>query len=157
MMVEEGSSKAELARGFESLAAWQKARELMLFVHRELVPLLPPEEKWDLASQLRRSSKSIMSNIAEGYGRYYYQETIRFCYLARGSLDETINHLRTSFDLGYVSRECYEEARMMADECRRVLNGYIAFLKRERRGNREPGNPYILHDERNAFMASDGP
>jgi four helix bundle protein len=41
-------------------------------VHKHVVPMLPPEEKWDLSKQIRTSSKSVMANIAEGYGRYYY-------------------------------------------------------------------------------------
>jgi four helix bundle protein len=58
-----------MAEGFESLQVWQKAHALMLLVHREVVPHLPPEEKWDLADQIRRSSKSVGANIAEGHGR----------------------------------------------------------------------------------------
>ncbi len=43
-----------MAEGFESLQVWQKAHALMLLVHREVVPHLPPEEKWDLASKAQR-------------------------------------------------------------------------------------------------------
>jgi four helix bundle protein len=53
-------------RGFEGLQAWQKARQLMNAVHKRVVPLLPPEEKWDLTHQIRSSSKSVTANIAEG-------------------------------------------------------------------------------------------
>ena len=79
--------------GLDTLQAWQKAREFVVFVHQQIVPVLPDDEKWDLTQQIRRSSKSVMANIAEGYGRYYYQEVIRFCYIARGSLEETYSHL----------------------------------------------------------------
>ena len=65
--------------GLETLQVWQKARELVVFVHQRVSPALPDDEKWDLTQQIRRSSKSVMANIAEGYGRYYYQEVIRFC------------------------------------------------------------------------------
>ena len=119
---------------------WQKARQLMVAVHKQVVPLLPPEEKWDLASQIRRSSKSVMANIAEGYGRYYYQDNVRLCYIARGSLDETVNHLIAALDLGYIPRALYDELRALAEGTRRLLNGYINFLKRRKQGENEPGS-----------------
>ena len=63
----------ESLHGLEKLLAWQKARELMVFVHKQIVPALPRDEKWDLADQILRSSKSAMANIAEGHGRFYYE------------------------------------------------------------------------------------
>ncbi len=129
-----------MAEGFESLQVWQKAHALMLLVHREVVPHLPPEEKWDLADQIRRSSKSVGANIAEGHGRFYYRDQVRFCYNARGSLSETENHLRAARELGYISEEIYRQARDLASEAQRLLNGYIDYLKREQPGKNEPGN-----------------
>jgi len=70
-------------QSFEKLKTWQKAHELMLNVHKKLIPLLPKEEKYGLADQLRRSSKSVPANIAEGSGRFYYMDNVRFCYNAR--------------------------------------------------------------------------
>ncbi len=90
-----------IEQGFEKLKTWQKAHQFMLDIHKKLVPLFPKEEKYDLADQLRRSSKSVPANIAEGVGRYYYMDNVRFCYNARGSLDETLSHLIASHDLGY--------------------------------------------------------
>lgn len=72
----------------------------MLDVHKKLIPVLPKEERFDLTDQVRRSSKSVPANIAEGYGRFYYMDNVRFCYNARGSLDETANHIRAALDLG---------------------------------------------------------
>lgn len=124
----------------------------MILVHKRIVPLLPPEEKWDLAHQTRSSSKSVMANIAEGYGRYYYQDNARFCYNARGSLDETTNHLITARDLDYIPESLYEEARTLADEVRCMLNGYIAYLKRRRQGENEPGSNLAIHEVRIAYV-----
>ncbi|MBN1933287.1 MAG: four helix bundle protein, partial [Anaerolineae bacterium] len=81
-------------QSFETLKAWQLARQLMLACHR-MSRGLPREERYDLADQIRRSSKSVMANIAEGYGRYHYVDKQRFFYYARGSLTETINHIIT--------------------------------------------------------------
>jgi four helix bundle protein len=89
-------------KGFEGLKVWQKAHVLMLDIHKKLVPVILrniKDEKFDLIAQIRSSSKSVPANIAEGHGHYYYGDNIRFCYNARGSLDETVNHLRVAIDL----------------------------------------------------------
>jgi len=129
-----------MGEGFESLTVWQKAHELMLFVHREVVPRFPPEEKWDLAIQIRRSSKSVGANIAEGHGRFYYRDNVRFCYNARGSLSETENHLVDARDLAYIPQEIYQRGRALTSETQRLLNGYIGYLKRQKPGEHEPGH-----------------
>ena len=133
-------------KGLDSLKVWHRARELVVAVHKGVVPRLPPEEKWDLAKQIRRSSKSVAANIAEGHGRYYYQQGVFFCYIARGSLDETINHLVTALELEYISKDLYREVRAIADETRRMLNGYIAYLKKCKQGKTEPGSQLAATD-----------
>jgi four helix bundle protein len=138
-------------KGFEGLEVWQKARELMIVVHKRIAPLLPAEEKWDLTHQIRSSSKSVMANIAEGHGRYYFGDTIRFCYIARGSLDKTVSHLVTAMDLGYVTRPLGEEVRAMADEVRRMLNGYIRYVRSRRRGENEPGSNLSVRERRPVY------
>jgi four helix bundle protein len=126
-------------QSFETLKVWQRSHQLMLEVHKRLLPLMPKEEKFGLTDQLRRSSKSIGANIAEGSGRYYFMDNVRFCYIARGSLDETLNHILTANDLGYCNQELYEELRTQIEEIRRLLNGYISWLKTKKIGVNEPG------------------
>ena len=63
------------------------AREFRKRVYR-LVKHLPPEEKYALANQVRRAAISVINNIAEGHGRWHYQENIQFCRVSRGSVDE---------------------------------------------------------------------
>jgi four helix bundle protein len=126
-------------QSFETLKVWQRSHQLMLEVHKRLLPLMPKEEKFGLTDQLRRSSKSIGANIAEGSGRYYFMDNVRFCYMARGSLDETLNHVLTAKDLGYCNQELHEELRAQIEEIRRLLNGYISWLKTKKIGVHEPG------------------
>src|SRR5688572_15942088 len=133
-------------QSFEKLTTWQKAHQLMLDIHRKLIPLLPKEEKYGLADQLRRSSKSVPANIAEGSGRFYYMDNVRFCYNARGSLDETLSHLIASRDLGYCPLPLYDELRKEIEEIRRLLNGYIAWLKAKKVGENEPGAKLVIHE-----------
>ena len=133
-------------QSFEKLTTWQKAHQLILDVHKKLIPLLPKEEKYDLADQLRRSSKSVPANIAEGAGRYYYMDNVRFCYNARGSLDETLNNLIAAHDLGYCSASLYQGLRGQVEEIRRLLNGYISWLKTKKIGEHEPGANLTIHE-----------
>lgn len=126
-------------RGLDSLEVWQVAKELAVYVCSDVLPELPPEEKWSLSAQLRRSAQSIPANVAEGFGRYYYQEGVRFCYIARGSLEETYSQLCIARDLGYIDDELFAQVVEKTNKLRRLLNGYIAFLKRSKRGSDEPG------------------
>jgi four helix bundle protein len=131
-------------KGLQSLKLWQKAIEFAVEVCRNLLPKLPAEEKWVLASQLRRAVQSIPANIAEGYGRYYYQESVRFCYIARGSLEETYTHVTLAYRLGYLTNENYRNQEHTMDELRRMLHGYISYLKQSKRGLNTPGS--VLHE-----------
>ena len=101
-------------QGLERLEVWRKAKEFALAVYREVLPQFPVEEKWALNQQIRRSVQSIPANIAEGYGRYYYQDNVRFCYIARGSLEETLSHLVLAHELNYISTNTYELLVKMA-------------------------------------------
>jgi four helix bundle protein len=142
-------------QGFESLKVWQKAHQLMLDIHKKLLSLLPKDEKYDLADQIRRSSKSVGANIAEGYGRFYYMDNVRFCYNARGSLDETVNHLRVSLDLEYCPTDLYQNLRSQADEIRRMLNGYIEWLKTQKIGEKEPGVTVRVREDSADYLVDD--
>jgi four helix bundle protein len=108
-------------------------------VHKEVIHLLPPEEKWSLAQQLRRSSQSIPANIAEGHGRFYYQENVRFCYIARGSLEETLSHIVFARKVDYISETLYQLIATDGEKLNRLINGYISFLKKSKQGANEPG------------------
>ncbi|PIR76366.1 MAG: four helix bundle protein [Candidatus Magasanikbacteria bacterium CG10_big_fil_rev_8_21_14_0_10_42_10] len=94
---------------------------------------LPDSEKYNLVSQARRSACSICANIAEGYGRFHYQENIQYCRQARGSLDETRDHL---IAIGALYSKLKEEAIKIISTClelRPKINGYISFLNRCKR------------------------
>jgi four helix bundle protein len=62
-------------RGFEDLECYKLSLYIVIGI-RDMIKLLPPEEKYDLAVQVRRSSKSVSANIAEGYGRYHYLDSL---------------------------------------------------------------------------------
>jgi len=133
--------------GLQRLKVWVRAKDFVLKIYEKVLPLMPLEEKWNLTSQLRRSSLSISANIAEGYGRFYYQENIRFCYIARGSLEETLSHLVVAFEAKYIPEAVYEQFEIEGEEIDKMLNGYIAFLKKSKQGADEPGVGYFTREE----------
>jgi four helix bundle protein len=140
-------------KGLQNLETWKSALQFAVRVCRDIVPILPEEEKWALASQIRRSVQSVPANIAEGYGRYYYQESVRFSYIARGSLEETKSHLILAHELGYLDQKVIQELLGQADEIHRLLNGYIAFLKRTRQGSNEPGSlQHTIHESLDPYQ-----
>jgi four helix bundle protein len=88
----------------------------------------PQAERYGLTSQIKRSSRSITNNIAEGFGRFHFQENIQFCRQARGSLTETLDHMIIAYDEQIVSESVLAEFRTLYGSCMKLLNGYIAYL-----------------------------
>jgi len=120
-------------RSFKELESWKKARVLRNEVF-ELCKRFPSEEKYRLADQLIRSTRSITANIAEGHGRFHFQENIQYCRIARGSSTESVDHLTVALDCGYIDEKDFEKYSHQLLEIERILNGYIRFLNRQKRG-----------------------
>ncbi|HSN76843.1 MAG TPA: four helix bundle protein [Anaerolineae bacterium] len=133
------------SRGFEDLKTWQLAQQLMIECHK-MAKVLPTWERYDLTSQVRRSSKSVMANIAEGYGRYHYLDSLRFYYIARGSLNETINHIITAHDLTYIEDQRFRELNDLGREAERALNGFISYVWRQRQGQTHYGERLVAEE-----------
>lgn len=114
-------------KSFEELECWKKAATLRRSISA-LVKTFPAHEKYKLEDQMIRSSRSITANIAEGFGRFHYQENAQFCRQSRGSLFELIDHLTVSREENYISEEVYQEFRNDIDGCLALLNGYINYL-----------------------------
>ena len=84
---------------YKKLVIWQKSRELVLDIHKMTLNKLPQFELYEEGSQIRRSIKSVKSNIVEGYGRRRYkQEFIRFLTYSLASCDETTDHLENLYE-----------------------------------------------------------
>ncbi len=106
------------------------ARQLKLEI-RNLVNLFPSDEKYRLTDQLIRSSRSVSANISEGFGRFHYKENIKFCFNARGSLMETLNHIIDAYDECYINKTDLDDLRQKILKLQKVLNGYIFYLKNQ--------------------------
>jgi four helix bundle protein len=122
-----------MAHNFEDLECWKAGREVRLLVWREVMPLLPKEERYRLGDQVLRSARSITANIAEGHGRFHYLDTSKFCSNARGSCSEVLDHLITASDELLIPLDLLERARPKIDSTMRLINGYVGYLKRSAR------------------------
>ena len=113
------------------LEVWRKSR-----VFRNEISLItksfPSHEKFKLVDQIIRSSRSVTANIAEGHGRFHYQENIQFCRTARGSLLETFDHLTVALDENYIQENVFSELVFKYEELTKMINGYITYLKKRK-------------------------
>lgn len=101
----------EYKGGFEDLNVWKEARKFRSAISK-IAKGFPLEEKYKLTDQMLRSSRFVTANIAEGYGRFHYQENIQFCRQARGSLMETLDHLICALDEKYVDQSILKTLRV---------------------------------------------
>ena len=102
-----------------------------------LIRQLPPEERYALAVQMRRAAVSVSNNIAEGHGRWHYQENIQYCRMSRGSVDELIDDFNTCQDEEYGDQVLVGALKVEAYDLIRRINGYIAYLRRTKQGGED--------------------
>lgn len=118
-------------QNFEELEVYKAAREFRKEIYK-LVKKLPEEEKYNLAGQMRRAALSLTNNIAEGHGRFFFQENIQFCRISRGSLMELIDDLNTCIDEEYFPVDYLNSLKSEGYRVNKLLNGYIIYLKKRR-------------------------
>ena len=117
-------------KDFRQLKVWEKSHRLALAVY-EATKVFPKEELYGLASQIRRASMSIPTNIAEGCGRYTNAEFARFLQIAMGSASETEYQLLLSHDLGFINKEQYDKLNIDITEIKRMLASLLKTLRAE--------------------------
>jgi four helix bundle protein len=117
--------------GFEALDIYKRAVGLRKRIY-QMVASFPKDEKYRLADQLIRSTRKCPANIAEGYGRFHYQENIQFCRIARGSLCESIDLLNCAHECNYIKKDVLDEVIEEVRILLKMLNGYINYLKRSK-------------------------
>jgi four helix bundle protein len=115
---------------FEQLECWKACRVVVRWV-REMVMKLPARE-FDLKDNISRAARSSTRNIAEGFGRFHYQENVQFCRISRGSLFEIIDDAITLYEEGFITKEEYFDGRSKIDHAIKVLNGYIHYLQKQK-------------------------
>jgi four helix bundle protein len=131
-------------RGFEDLECYKLALTVVREAY-QVAQRLPSEEKYNLADQLRRAAVSVTLNIAEGYGRYHYLDSLRFCYIARGSLNEVLSAFMTYDTVRLLTGELPRQ-RELCHSAMRALNGHIRYVRGQRQGYQEYGERAVHED-----------
>ena len=120
---------------FEEIEAWKKARELCVLIYK--ITLKDKFSKdFSLKDQIKRSSGSVMDNIAEaclparqGFERGGKKEFIQFLYISKSSSAETKSQLYRALDYGYIDKEEFEKCYEKCNECAKIIAGLINYLK----------------------------
>ncbi len=108
----------------EDLDAWQEARRLCKMIYI-VVNKLPKSEDYNLKKHLRESSRGTAANIAEGFGRYFFRDSLRFYGIAKGCLNEVKSDLHVSFDVGYIKEKDLQDCIEQANKVEIKINGLI--------------------------------
>ena len=122
---------------YKDLKVWQKSYKLCLEIYR-IITKFPQEEKYGLTSQIRRSVVSILSNIAEGYGRKTTLDYIRLLYISYGSVCELETQILLAGDLDLIEKSELGTLKKAIAEIERMLKALINSLKNK------PLNPWTL-------------
>jgi len=123
---------------FRDLEVWSRCRD----IRKKMLGMckhFSKEEKYRLSDQIIRASRSSTACIAEGYGRFHYQENIQFCRQSRGSLYELIDHMLVVEECSYIDGSSAETEINEIKTAIRILNGYIKYLKTRKDSEQTPG------------------
>ncbi|MCX2495563.1 four helix bundle protein [Pedobacter sp. PF22-3] len=116
-------------RDYQKLDVWKKAHLFTLQVYKEILPIMPVEEKFALTQQIRRAAYSIPLNIVEGSGKNTDKDFVHYLDNALGSTKEIEYAFILLRDLAYVSLEVYEAVNKSVNEIKAMLIAFIKFLR----------------------------
>lgn len=109
-------------QSFTDLVAWKEGHKLVLMIYKE-TKNFPKDELFSLTNQMRRCVVSITSNIAEGFSRQTVNEKYQFYSISHGSLTELQNQLIIARDVGYLSKESFDEIAQQTIQVSKLIFG----------------------------------
>ena len=118
-------------KDFRQLKVWEMSHQLALAIYK-VTKEFPKEELYGLTSQIRRSSMSIPTNIAEGCGRNTDADFARFLQMAMGSASETEYQLILARDLEFLPKDSYEKLHNEVEEVKRILASLLKTIRADR-------------------------
>jgi len=121
-----------MGESFKDLKIWQRGYELLMKVY-ELTNKYPAEERYGLVLDTKKSANSVIANIAESHGRYFFADKIRVLYIARGEVEEVRSHLMVGFGRKYLSKEDFEFLDKEYEGLGVGINFYIQEMEKQKR------------------------
>ena len=116
---------------FSDLDAWKINHQAALLIYK-ITKDFPQAERFGMIDQLRRAATSVTANIAEGWGRYHYQDRIRFYYQARGSNSEVENFLLLAKDLAYSTEKDFQVIYALVKQGNQIISGLIRSIEKRK-------------------------
>jgi four helix bundle protein len=116
-------------KGFRDLIVWQRSKDLAVLIY-QITSTGPLSKDYSLRDQIRRTVISVASNIAEGDERDTDKESVRFFFIAKGSLAELRTQIEISFDIGYLLEEEYQKIEKECEELAKMLGKLIEIRKK---------------------------
>jgi four helix bundle protein len=117
-----------MVKGFEDLKVWQKSIDLTDLVYK-IVKTFPKDELFGLVSQMKRSSVSVPSNIAEGCERNSTKEFLHFLSISRGSLAELYTQLYIASRNDLLKEDEFEQIKLLINDIGRMISGLQTKLR----------------------------
>lgn len=119
---------------FKDLNIWQDSQKLLIEIYR-ITKKFPRSEEFNLISQLRRSSLSIPTNIAESFGRFHFADSNHFLINSRGSAQEVRSLLYSAKELGYLDPEVYNELDQNYEKLIVSINALVKTTRNHKESN----------------------
>jgi four helix bundle protein len=116
-------------RDYQKLDVWKKAHLFTLLVYKEILPIMPAEERFALTQQIRRATYSIPLNIVEGSGKHTDKDFTSYLDNALGSTKEVEYAFILIRDLNYITESLYEMMNKSVNEIKAMLIAFIKFLR----------------------------
>jgi four helix bundle protein len=144
----EGRGSRRLGMSYKELEIWQMARDLAIDIHRMTLQCLPKFEMFEEGTQIRKSSKSVRSNIVEGYGRRRYKmEFVHFLTYAHASCDETVDHLEGLTETGSLKDVAlFDDLHRRLELLSAKLNRFIQTVETSHRTGRSRPVDKVVED-----------
>ncbi len=118
-----------MAKGFYELNIWKKGYALLMEIYK-ITATFPKEEKYGLSRQMRDAANSVIANIAEAHGRYYFADKARVLYTSRGECQETRSHLRAALGLKYIDKKVFINLDEEYEGLSKGISSYIRTFKK---------------------------
>lgn len=116
-----------MSKSFYDLEVWQSGFGLLQEIYK-ITRSFPKFEQYALTSQMIRAANSVIANVAEAHGRFYYADKIRVFYIARAEINEVRSHLRVAQSQNYIDKETFSGLDKKYESLTMKLNSLISYF-----------------------------